>query len=487
MTAAPGRLWPVVLAVQVGVFLAALEATVVGTATPALIAALGGARLYPWVFAGYMLASTVAMPVFGGLSDRLGRKRPYLFAVSVFAAGALVAGSARSMPVLILGRLLQGTGAGGILSLSLIIFGDLFAGPRRARMQGLITSVWGVASLVGPVLGGVIVDRWSWRWVFFLNVPLGAVVAVLTGWAFRETAPTGGARRLDIPGSVTFVIGATALLLAVLVPGGVGPGEGFRRAVAGLVGLLAFAAFVRIEARAPDPLLSLSLFRERICAVGAIVSFFSAAAMFGALVHVPILVQWGQGTDATTAGLTLVAMSTSWSVGGLLASQVMHRTGFAPLSVGGMALMTAGYLGLALRPDASWRLLLWIGGITGLGMGLVSVTLVVAVQTLVGVERRGMATAGLLFFLNVGATLGVAVMGAVLTARLGIGLADLGAGSGGLPPGLAAQLGTEMGRAWWVGAGAAAVALVATFSLPRRLPADTPIPRRVESLEELIG
>jgi len=313
------------------------------------------------------------------------------------------------------------------------------------------------------------------------------VVAVLTGWAFRETAPTGGARRLDIPGSVTFVIGATALLLAVLVPGGVGPGEGFRRAVAGLVGLLAFAAFVRIEARAPDPLLSLSLFRERICAVGAIVSFFSAAAMFGALVHVPILVQWGQGTDATTAGLTLVAMSTSWSVGGLLASQVMHRTGFAPLSVGGMALMTAGYLGLALRPDASWRLLLWIGGLTGLGMGLVSVTLVVAVQTLVGVERRGMATAGLLFFRNVGATLGVAVMGAVLTARLGIGLADLGAGSGGLPPGLAAQLGAEMGRAWWVGAGAAAVALVATFSLPRRLPADTPIPRRVESLEELIG
>ena len=487
MTGASGRLWPVVVAVQLGVLLTAIEATVVGTAIPTLIAALGGARLYPWVFAAYMLASTVAMPVFGGLSDRLGRKGPYLFAVTVFSVGALVAGAAPSMPVLILGRVVQGAGGGGVLSLSLIIFGDLFAGPRRGQMQGLITAVWGVASLVGPVLGGVIVDHWSWRWVFFLNPPLGVVLVALAAWALRETVPPGGGRGLDLPGVATFVVGATALLLAVIGPGGTEPGVGMGRGAAALLGLLALATFVQLEARAPDPLLPLSLFGERLFTVGAIVGFLSSAAMFGALVHVPILVQWGQGTDATTAGLTLVTMSTSWSVGALLAGQVMHRTGFGALVAAGMTVMTAGFLGLALRPDASWQLLLWIGAVTGLGMGLVSITLVVAVQTLADVGRRGMATAGLLFFRNVGGTLGVAVMGGVLSARLGIGLAELGAQPGAVPPGLAARLAPEMGRVWWVGVAAAAVGLAATFALPPRSWRPSPAPRRAEGVEELVS
>jgi EmrB/QacA subfamily drug resistance transporter len=487
------RVWPVVVAVQLGVLLAALESTVVGTATPTLIAALGGAALYPWVFAAYMLASTVVMPIFGSLSDRIGRKGPYLFAVATFCAGSLVAGAAGSMPVLILGRLLQGAGAGGLLSLSLIIFGDLFAGRRRGRMQGLITAMWGVASLIGPVLGGTIVDRWNWRWVFLLNLPLGLVVIALVAWGVRESVPVGRSERLDIPGAAVFVVGATALLLAVLTPGGDTGGGGLGRWVATLVALLALVAFVRVEGQAADPLLPLSLFRERVFVAAGVVSFLTSAAMFGALVHVPLLVQWGQGTDATTAGLSLTTMSTGWSIGALVAGQFMNRTGFQGLVVGGAALLTAAYVGLALAAGAPWPVLMWIGGGAGLGMGMTSITLVVAVQTLVSRAQRGTATAGILFFRNVGATLGVAAMGAVLTTRLGGGLTHLGAEAGPVPAELARSLVTEVGRVLWLGAGMAGLALGATFFLPAGSPVAQPASgpstgaRRGESVEEMIG
>lgn len=473
-------------AVQLGVLLAALESTVVGTAMPTLIGVLGGAALYPWVFAVYMLASTVVMPIFGGLSDRLGRKRPYLCAVSIFCVGALVAGAAASMPVLVLGRLLQGTGAGGIVSLATIIFGDLFAGPRRGRMQGLIALVWGVASLVGPVLGGAIVDRFSWRWVFFLNLPLGVVVIALVAWGFREVAPEATGRRLDVAGAVLFVVGATALLLSVLAPGGLVLGGAAWRGVAGAVALLALLLFVRIERVAIAPLLPLVLFREPVFAAGAVASFLAAGAMFGALVHVPMLVQWGQGTDATTAGFTLMTMSTGWSIGALVAGQLMNRLGFSRLAVTGAALMSAGYVGLALAVSASWQVLMWIGSVAGIGMGLLSITVVVAVQTLLARAQRGTATAGILFFRNVGATLGVAVMGAVLTARLGLSLTGFGPGPGAVPPALARSLVAEIGRTLWLGSGATLVALAATFFLPAGSPASAAMsPTR--GVEEMIG
>jgi EmrB/QacA subfamily drug resistance transporter len=464
------RTWPVVLAVQLGVLLAALEATIVGTALPTIIGALGGVRLYPWAFSAYMLASTVVMPVFGGLSDRVGRKGPFLAAVAIFAAGSLWSGVAGSMPVLVGGRLVQGIGAGGILALSLIIFGDLFAGPRRGRMQGLITGVWGVASLVGPLLGGLVVDGLSWRWVFLGNVPLGAVVALLAARGLRETAPRTPGRSLDLPGAVTFMAGMTALMLALLDPveAGTGGGAGLARLAALVAAGLGLAGFVRLERQARDPLLPPALFRDRAFTTSAVTVFFSGAAMFGALVHVPLLVQWGQGTDATTAGFSLMAMSTGWSVGGLVAGQLVHRLGFSGLAIGGMTAMVAGCAALAVRVSAGWTTLMAIGGVVGLGMGLVSVTLLLAVQTLVAPERRGVATSGLLFFRNVGATLGVAVMGAVLTARLGIEPGAIRGGAGTLPPGLAASLVAGMGPTFQLGALAALAGLVATWFLPTR-------------------
>ncbi|HLE45175.1 MAG TPA: MDR family MFS transporter [Methylomirabilota bacterium] len=481
MDAPRARLWPVVLAVQLGVLLAALDATVVGTAMPTVIAQLGGVALYPWVFSAYMLAATAVMPVFGGVSDRAGRKGPFVAAVAVFSAGSLVAGAAPSMLVLIAGRALQGIGAGGIQTLGLIIFGDLFPGARRGRMQALITAVWGLASVVGPLLGGLIVDRWTWRWIFYLNLPLGVVVVFLTLAGLRETAPDRARRRLDVAGAATFVAGVTALLFVFQHTDKAAP-VGWERAGAAVVALACLLLFLRIERVAPGPILPLSLFREASFGPSCVAYFFAGATMFGALIHIPILVQWGRGADATTAGLSLMAMSIGWSVGGLAAGQFVNRLGFWRLTVGGMVLMVLGQIALTLLRGAGWGTLMGIGGVIGTGMGLSSVTLVVAVQTLIRAERRGAATSGLLFFRNVGATLGVAVMGASLTARLGVEVSAV-EGMRTLPPPLQAALVDGMGPVFWLGTGAAFLGLAGALCLPGGSPLSVvPIRERGEEM-----
>lgn len=477
------RLWPVVLAVQLGVLLAALDATIVGTAMPTVIASLGGAHLYPWLFSIYMLASTVVMPIFGSLSDRLGRRGPFTAAIVVFCAGSLVAGVATSMPVMVVGRGVQGVGAGGILALSIIIFGDLFAGPRRGQMQGLITAVWGFASIVGPLLGGIIVDSWSWRWVFLLNLPLGVLVIGLVLGGLAETGERAAGRTLDLLGAAAFLGGVTGLMLAVLDPGATGEsGIGARGLGALAVAAVGLTAFVWAERRSPDPLLPFDLFREAPFLAGSAAAFFSGAAMFGALAHVPLLVQWGRGTDATTAGLALMTMSTGWSAGGLAAGQLLNRLGFRALSIAGALLMTLGYAALALRPEMSWTSLLVVGGAVGIGMGLVSITIVVALQTAIAPARRGVATSGLLFFRNIGATLGVALMGATLTARLGVRLAGLEEGAQRLPPDLVPELVRGIGAVFWLGVGATVLALLATCFLPDGTPRSAAAPASGEVL-----
>jgi Na+/melibiose symporter-like transporter len=297
---------------------------------------------------------------------------------------------------------------------------------------------------------------------------------VLLALHLPAAAAGGAGRPLDVAGTLTFLVGTTAVLFAVLDPGSAGaPGGSAGRLLAGLVGVAGLAAFVRIERTSADPLLALDLFRERPFRVGCAASFFSGAAMFGALIHVPLLIQWGRGTDATTAGISLMTMSSGWSVGGFAAGLLLNRLGFWWLGVLGMAGMTAGYAALAAHAGGSWSFLLVVGAAIGLGMGLSTVPLVVAVQTLIRPERRGIATAAVLFFRSIGGTLGVAAMGAVLTGRLGVRARALEAGGAvALPPALAAALVDAMGPVFWLGVAAAVLGLLATGFLPGRSPAE---------------
>lgn len=286
----------------------------------------------------------------------------------------------------------------------------------------------------------------------------------------RETAPRVTARRVAWGETALFLVGVTALLLALLHPRGAGARSGLERAAAALVAAAGLAAFFRAERRAPDPLIGLGLFRERPVGAACAASFFGGAAMFGALVHVPLLVQWGRGADATTAGLSLMTTSVGWSAGGLVAGQVLNRLGFWRLALLGSATMAAGSAALALRPAAPWRYLLAAGGAIGVGMGLAPITLIVAVQTLVGGEQRGIVTSALLFFRNVGATLGVAAMGALLAARLDVGAPPAGGGID-LRAALGRTLVAGIGAVFWLGTAATLLALAAAWLLPSTTPA----------------
>jgi MFS family permease len=275
----------------------------------------------------------------------------------------------------------------------------------------------------------------------------------------------------------------TGLMLVVLDPragarGGLGPaGLG-----ALIVAVLGLGGFVWAERRSPDPLLPFSLFTDLPFVASSAAAFFSGAAMFGALVHVPLLLQWGRGTDATTAGLSLMTMSTGWSVGGLIAGQLMNRLGFRPIALSGAAFMTVGYAALALHPDVAWLGLMVIGAAIGIGMGLLSITMVVGIQTTIEPARRGVATSGVLFFRNIGATLGVAVMGATLTAHLGLGLAGLEDGGRHLPPDLVPVLVEAIGFVFWLGVGATVLTLIAAVFLPDGTPRSATVTAPGEAL-----
>jgi predicted MFS family arabinose efflux permease len=314
-----------------------------------------------------------------------------------------------------------------------------------------------------------------------VNLPLSVVVVLLALGGLRATAPGGAGRRLDVAGAAASVSGITALLFVFLHGGGAEP-SAWGRAGAAAVALACLAAFLRIERAADSPILPLSLFRDGSFGPSCVANFFAGATMFGALIHLPMLVQWGRGTDATTAGLSLMAMSIGWSVGGLAAGQLVNRLGFWRLAVGGMVAMVLGQVALTLGRAASWPVLMAFGGVIGTGMGLVSVTLIITVQTLCRAEERGAATSGVLLFRNVGGTIGVAVMGAGLTARLGFDAAAL-PGDSTLPTALQAALVDGMGPVFWLGTGAALLGLAGVLALPDGSPVRVaPVARQKEEM-----
>jgi len=408
---------------MLSLFMASMESTVVATAMPTIATQLGGLESYSWVFSIYMLASTTTVPLFGKLSDLYGRRRIYVAALALFLGGSLLCGLAQSMQQLIIFRAIQGLGAGGLLPLAFIIVGDLFTLEQRARMQGLFSGVWGVSSVVGPLLGGFLVDQVSWHWVFYINILPGLLAGTLVWTAWIDRARTNGAARptVDYAGAAILTAAVVALLLGLFELG-----TPFGWALIGIATLL-FGALVWVERRAVDPVLPLPLFRDRMFAVACANGLLAGWALFGSVSFVPLYVQAVLGTSATAAGATLTPLLLGWVGASIVGSRLLLNIGYRTLSLIGMALLAVGTFLMSRNGSHTSQLILLIDlAMMGIGMGLTIPSFLIAVQSTVRRSELGAATSMLQFSRSIGGTLGVSVMGAALSLSLAAGLVAAG-------------------------------------------------------------
>jgi EmrB/QacA subfamily drug resistance transporter len=449
----------VTLGILGGSFLAAMEATIVATAMPTVVDQFGGLAHYSWVFSGYMLTSTVTTPVWGRIADVHGRRRPYLVALGLFLLGSMLCGVATSMTQLIVFRALQGVGAGGLLPLGMVIMGDMFSLEERARAQALFAGVWGVSSIAGPLIGAVLTESASWRWIFFMNLPFGLVAAFLVA-RFLVDKLVDDRGDVDYIGAAVLMSAVTALMLA-LNQTGVPDASLSPRVVQVLyVAAVALGAlFVTLERRSAHPTLPLSLLANRMIATTTASGTLLGIAIFGALAFVPLYVQAALGRSAREAGGVLTPLLLGWVSMSIVTGRLLPRVGFRPFILGGLTFVSVGFLGLAtVRPDVPmWMLHVYLG-LMGIGMGMTMLSLLLAVQATVAREQLGVATSLGQFTRSIGGAIGVAVMGAMVAASL--------PASGPTPAALAVGL----HRAFVVGAVVSVIALGSALLVPRGLP-----------------
>lgn len=432
-----------VAGVLLALFMAAMEATVVGTAMPTVVEKLGGIEYYGWVGAVYMLTATVTMPLYGKLSDILGRKPVMLLAMGAFLAGSMASGMSATMMQLIAFRALQGVGAGGLQPVAITIVGDIYEPAERARMQGLFGAVWGVSAMSGPLLGGLIVRALSWRWVFFINLPFAVVSAALFVSSFHEQ-PQKKDHSLDVAGTVLLSSAIVALLLGA---------SRFVPALTLPLAAVLLAGFVLVELRAREPVLSLALLRRRIMAVSSVAGAIVGCVMSSTVIYLPLWVQGVQGGTPTQAGSTVAPMLIGWPIASTVSGRLLPRTGYRPLVRAGFAVVTvtSALMAVLLHRGASMTALGATMFAMGTGMGLANTALIIAVQESATWEERGVATASTMFFRTIGGAVAVGALGAILAAGLGEGVpsgvlhAILGPEHGrGVDPALLAQVAGQL-------------------------------------------
>ena len=445
--------------------LGALEATVVSTAMPTVIATLGGLAHYSWVFSAYLLTSTACVPIWGRLSDLYGRRRIYLTGVAIFLVGSMLSGAATTMVQLILWRALQGIGAGCIIPLSMTIVGELYTLEERPRTQALFSGVWGVASIAGPLVGGYITDSLDWRWVFFLNLPFGLLCAGVIAAAYPATRHIRDVR-IDWLGAGLFFAGVSALLLAL------GGDTGIDASTWVIVTVVLLALFVFVESRSEEPILPLDLLRTPVIGRSLIVVFLVGIALFGAIAFIPLFVQAVRGGTATEAGQAITPLFLGWVVMSIVGARLTVVLGYRVVSIAGSLLMTVGFVGLTLVDGSSPQWILLVSCTTiGAGMGTQMLSLLLAVQHGVDRSRLGIATTLNPFSRSIGAAIGVAALGAILARSLaGVsipgGAEAFAANAAALSAPLRAQFATGLHRVFVTGALVSGAGLVAAFFLP---------------------
>jgi EmrB/QacA subfamily drug resistance transporter len=469
----------VLAACLIATFMAAVESTIVATIIPTIVSDLGGFNLFTWVFTVYLLTQAVTIPVYGRLADLYGRKPVFFAGTAIFLVGTILCGLAWDMPSLVCFRALQGCGAGAIQPIAATILGDIYTPAERGRIQGLVSSVFGVSAVIGPSLGALLVHQMSWRVVFWVNVPIGIGSILMIGAFLREEVRYRS-HRIDWAGSALLLLGFGSLMTALVQSGNLS-----RTTLAALTitGLVALAGLYVQERSTPEPMLPLELWRNRVIVVGSLGNFTSGAMMMGVAAFLPTHVQGAMGRGAIDGGLVLGAMSVSWALASIASGRIMTRTSYRLVAiVGGISLSIGCAMLVALSPADGP---VWAAAgslVIGIGMGFCSTVFIVSIQASVPWRQRGAATSSSMFMRFVGQSTGAAGCGAVLNATM-LHL-DPGAvhavqrlldapGRLAMPPAELAHLTDVMARslhnAYLLATGFAVLTLVIASRLPARL------------------
>ncbi|MDI3257611.1 MAG: MDR family MFS transporter [Kyrpidia sp.] len=411
------RKW-VTVCLMAAMFLSAMEATIVATAMPTIAGKLGGFSQFTWVFSIFLLTQAASIPIYGKLADLYGRKPVFAAGTGLFIIGSALCGFARSMPMLIAFRAVQGLGAGAVQPIATTIIGDLYPGPERAKVQGLLSSMWAIAAIVGPALGGLLVQTIGWPWIFELNVPLG-ILTIAGIVLFLHERVQRKQHRIDYGGAATLFIAVTALLTALLQGGVAWPWNSPKILGLFAVFLVFLALFLWIQTKAEEPMLPLTLLRRPVIAAANLCALITGGIMLGASSFLPTFAQGVLGTSAILAGGTIVTVSIGWPIASTLSGRLIWRWGYRALEVAGLLFCTlSGALYLTITPDTPPWYLAGCSLILGVGLGLASTTQIVAIQTSVPWQQRGIATGSNMFARILGSTLGVAAMGTVVNSAL---------------------------------------------------------------------
>jgi len=414
-------------ALMLVILLASLDQTIVSTALPTIVGDLGGLQHLSWVVTAYLLASTVTGPIYGKLGDLYGRKVVLQAAIAIFLVGSALCGIAQNMLELIGFRALQGLGAGGLLVTAIAVVGDIVPPRERGRYQGLFGAVFGVSTVVGPLLGGFFVDNLSWRWIFYVNLPVGALALFVIGAVFHSRAKHVR-HAIDYLGAATLAVGLSCVVLFTSFGGTTEPWASLQSIVLIVVGVALLVSFVFVESRAPEPILPLELFRNRTFVVTSAIGFIIGLALFGSVTYLPVFLQVVKGKSPTSSGLQLTPMMGGLLVTSIVAGRLISRFGrYRVFPIVGTAVMTVGMVLLAQLSAQSSSLTAALDMLVlGLGLGLVMQVLVLAVQNAVEFRVMGVATSGSLLFRQIGGSIGLAIFGAIFANRLHANLVHSG-------------------------------------------------------------
>ena len=408
----------IMLGLALGMLLASLDQTVVGTSLPRIVAEIGGWSLFAWLFTAYMLAETVTIPIAGKMSDRFGRKPVFLVGMGLFMGGSMLAGMSNSMDMLIACRFIQGLGGGALIPVAMATVADLYAPTERGKVQGMLGGVFALASIIGPFLGGYIVDNLDWRWVFYVNIPVGILAVAVTSMKFPKLV-SDETKRIDFPGMVALSSTLASALLVMTWGGSTYSWQSAEIIGLTLLSIISLIAFIMIERSAEDPILPFHLFHEPIFTLGSAGLLIISMGMFGVLAFLPTFLQAIVGMSATGSGETLIPLMLGVMVTVLASGFLVKRTGYKVWLLLGPPLAAAGLYQLSTLHSGSSQMdaIIYLV-ITGMGLGAVMSNFIVAAQNVMPRKEMGVVTSSMSLFRSIGGTIGVTVLGAILNGQM---------------------------------------------------------------------